>query len=123
MITLNQIHKIEDERNRIKKETYKMLYEKAAKKIKTAVESKQSSATVTTPSILIGQPLYNVTKATNYIIRQFKLGGFVISNYDNVDTFTISWPSVKRHVKTDNEDLGLSSLVNLRKIATNIRNK
>ena len=96
MITLNQIHKIEDERNRIKKETYKMLYEKAAKKIKTAVESKQSNVTVTVPSILIGQPLYNVTKATNYIIRQFKLGGFVISNYDNIDTFTISWPSVKR---------------------------
>ena len=123
MITLNQIHNIERERKRITKETYKLLYEQLSRKIKRAVDDRKSYATLQVPTIYIGQPLYNVSKATKFLMRQFTLGGFTVSNYNELEhTFTVSWPKAdKKHPTPPVVTENLHSFVNLRKMASKLR--
>ena len=129
MITVNQIQHIEDDRNKLKKETYQLIYDKLSRKIRNAVQIKQSDVILSVPRVYIGQPLYDVHKATKYIIRQFKRGGFIITNINMYDcSFNVSWPRLKKNrlpiesrIQESPDEFDLTSLANLKKIANNMR--
>ena len=54
MISVNDISKVVDKRNRIKKETYVKLYEQVTRKIKRAVEIKQLYVDFEVPMMVLG---------------------------------------------------------------------
>ena len=131
-ISINEIHKIEDNRKKIKKETYKKIYEQVSKKIKNAVELGQKNVFIRIPTFVLGLPSYDIEKACIYIQRQFTNGGFYVCKTSEIDLY-ISWCKEKnkkhnsqsRQHEIDTEmidDPSLPSLVNLKKLASRYKN-
>lgn len=132
-ISINEIHKIEDNRKKIKKETYKKIYDQVSKKIKTAVELGQKNVFIRIPTFIMGLPSYDVKKACAYVQRQFINGGFYVCKTSEIDLY-ISWckeknknyksqPQPQRDMDTDMiDDPSLPSLVNLKKLASRYKN-
>lgn len=132
-ISINEIHKIEDNRKKIKKETYKKIYDQVSKKIKNAVELGQKNVFVRIPTFILGLPSYDVEKACIYVQRQFINGGFYVCKTSEIDLY-ISWCKEKNkksksqsqsqhEMDTDMiDDPSLPSLVNLKKLASRYKN-
>ncbi|MAT63987.1 MAG: hypothetical protein CL881_09360 [Dehalococcoidia bacterium] len=124
MISVDEISRITDKRNRIKKETYVKLYEQVSRKIRRAVDVGNKGVIVEIPSFLIGYATYDRLKATAYIKRQLELAGFnvvVSGNY----ILTIRW-KVKKGVKCaeetyNNMNEDFPTLINLKKAANRYR--
>lgn len=132
LISINEIHKIEDNRKKIKKETYKKIYDQVSKKIKNAVELGQKNVFVRIPTFILGLPSYDVGKACIYVQRQFINGGFYVCKTSEIDLY-ISWCKEKNkkpkshsqpaEMDTDMiDDPSLPSLVNLKKLASRYKN-
>ena len=127
-ISIDEIHKIEDNRKKIKKETYKKIYDQVSKKVKNAVDLGHKNVFVRIPTFILGLPSYDVEKACIYVQRQFTNGGFYVCKTSTIDLY-ISWckEKNKKHSsssKSQNEmdtdmidDPSLPSLVNLKKLA------
>mgnify|MGYP003332927085 FL=1 len=126
MLTVDEIHKIEKNRNEIRKEIYKKIYESFTKKIKNAVQLNQKNVLLKVPSFLIGYPAYDVNKASTYLIRQLNLGGFTVTCLSDTDLH-VSWIKKKKkstpkrehtHVDEFEDPHDIPSLVNLKKLAS-----
>lgn len=122
MISLEDIQKIQRNKNRIKKETYLKIYDKCNKKIRTAVELNQKQVFFQIPKWIVGYPAYDLQKAGDYIQRQLENGKFIVSRISLVDIY-ISWnkkeqcPPDKIPLQEDDET-SLTSLMNLKKMAS-----
>ena len=73
MISIDEISRLAEKRNKLKKETYTKLYEQISKKIRQSVEMGQKYLFVQIPSFVMGYPHFDRTKATQYLIRQLNL--------------------------------------------------
>tara|TARA_B100000401_G_C52812500_1_gene724616 strand:+ start:906 stop:1289 length:384 start_codon:yes stop_codon:yes gene_type:complete len=123
MISIDEISKITDKRNRLKKETYVKLYEQISKKIRQSVELGQKYVFVQVPSFVMGYPHFDRTKAVHYLIRQFEIGGFFVQHIGEFE-LCISWQPrrVKKEEKIEEDDMeDFPTLVNLKKTANKYR--
>ena len=124
MITIDEISKIADKRKRLKKETYVKLYEQISKKIRQSVELGNKYVFVQIPSFVMGYPHFDRRKATDYLIRQFQISGFMVQSVGEFE-ICISWRAkkVEKHIeeKPEEDFEDFPTLVNLKKTANKYR--
>ena len=126
MISVDEISKIADKRNKLRKETYVKIYEQVSKKIRQTVELGHKFLAVQIPAFLVVFPTFDRLKATQYIKRQLDLGGFDTRCIGDHEIY-ITW-SIKKKNKAvanetmDTEEFGdFPSFVNLKKVANKYR--
>ena len=90
MISVEEISRITNNRNRMKKETYVELYKQISRKIRRAVEAQKKRVNFEVPAFLVGYPVYDRLKATSYLKRQLELGGFIVHITGNFG-LSITW--------------------------------
>ena len=78
MISIDEISRITEKRNHLKKETYTKIYEQISKKIRQSVDLGHKYLFCQIPSFVMGYPHFNRAKALQYIKRQFEIGGFTV---------------------------------------------
>ena len=128
-LRIEELQKIEKQRREIKKEIYKKIYEQLTKKIKLSVEMSQKQVFLRVPTYVVGYPTYDVKKATDYIERQFNLGGFIVHRVSEVDIY-VSWQTKKKSrpsamapsTQEEVDDDSLPTLINLKKLASKYKN-
>ena len=126
MISIDEISRLAEKRNRLKKETYTKLYEQLSKKIRQSVEMGQKYLFVQIPSFVMGYPHFDRTKATQYLIRQLNIGGFTVQVIGEFE-LCISWrpkkiKSEKLKEEENNDTLeDFPTLINLKKTANKYR--
>jgi hypothetical protein len=124
MISIAEIHKIEKERRRIKKEIYTKIYEQFCKKIRNAVELTSKGVILRVPTFLMGYPTFDRLKSATYLKRQLENGGFKVDVLSHID-FYVTWNTPKSQTQTQTqeieEDISLPSLINLKKLASKHR--
>jgi hypothetical protein len=122
-MNVEDIHKIEKHRKKIKKEIYVKIYEQFSRKIKNAVHMNQIQVFLKVPSFLIGYPTYDLIKAATYLERQLINSGFNVVRFDNIN-FHISWNKKRKNRKKEEEEEeedNFPTLVNLKKTANKLR--
>jgi len=123
MISINDISRITEKKNKIKKETYMRIYEQISRKLKQSVDVGGKYVYAEIPAFVLGCPNYDRYKATAYIKRQFELGGFIVT-VPNDFQLLITWRIKKekeRKKKEENTDEDFPTLVNLKKFANKYR--
>ena len=123
MISVKDIQKIESERRRARKETYREILKQFDKKIRYAVEVGDRQVFLSTPNMLFGFPLYDVSSATVYLARQLRNLGYKVQELGGPDLY-VTWDvrgtgSSEPEVFDDGGDI--PSLINLKKVASRIR--
>ena len=102
MISIDDISKIAEKRNKLKKETYTKIYEQITKKIRQSVDMGNKYLFAQIPSFVMGYPQFDRIKAMHYIIRQFQIGGFMVQMVGEFE-ICISWrPTKKNKSKEEN---------------------
>jgi hypothetical protein len=122
MISVDEITRLTEKKNKLKKETYVKLYEQASRKIRHAVEFGVKYALFQVPSFLMGYPMFDRFKAAAYVKRQLERGGFTVTVVGDHE-LSITW-RVKKVVSEKNseeEPEDFPSLVNLKKAANKYR--
>jgi hypothetical protein len=125
-ISIEDIQNIEKNKKQIKKQIYKKIYDQFTKKIKTGVELGHKQIILRIPQFLVGFPTYDLKKAGDYIQRQFELSNFIVHRISVVDIY-ISWAlqtkvSPRETPEVDDRDMSLTSLINLKKMASKYKN-
>lgn len=127
MISVDEISKITEKRNRLKKETYTRIYEQISNKIRKNVEFGNKQLFAEIPAFVVGYPTFDRLKATQYIKRQLELGGFQVSMVNDYEIY-ITWnvkknkPKTKKEPQHDDAEFGdFPSFVNLKKAANKYR--
>jgi hypothetical protein len=120
MITAHDIQQIEARRRNIKKDTYKHILELFDKKIRSAVALGFPHATMDVPPFVWGFPVYDIASAQAYLKRQLQKLGYTVQEQGN--TLKVTWGKAQLAPISEGPDdeEGLPSLVNLRKIASKI---
>lgn len=129
MIRVDDISRLTEKKNKLKKETYIKLYEQVSRKIRQSVDFGAKSTAYHVPGFLIGYPMFDRYKATAYIKRQLERGGFhvvIMGDYE----IHVTW-----RVKKEKKDAGpptgpvgpptgeddFPTLINLKKAANKYR--
>lgn len=123
MISVDEINKITDKRNKLRKETYIKIYEQISKKIRQTVEFGNKHLFIMIPSFVVGYPAFDRLKAAHYIKRQLDLGGFHTKFVGDHEIY-ITWSKKKKtkHKEESVEEFGdFPSFVNLKKVANKYR--
>lgn len=124
MIRVDEIARLVEKKNRLKKETYTKLYEQASRKIRQSVDFGGKRALFQVPGFLLGYPMFDRYRATAYIKRQLERGGFDVAVVGDHELH-ITWRVKKTHAapqdptSTDAEDF--PTLINLKKAANKYR--
>jgi hypothetical protein len=124
MISVDEINKITDKRNKLRKETYVKIYEQVSKKIRQTVVFGNKHLFITIPSFVVGYPAFDRLKAAHYIKRQLDLGGFQTRFVGDHEIY-ITWSNKKKTKPKEQEpteEFGdFPSFVNLKKVANKYR--
>jgi|TARA_B100001113_G_scaffold304655_1_gene265043 hypothetical protein len=127
MISVDDISRIAEKRNRLRKETYVKLYEQISKKIRQSVELGHKYVFVQIPSFVMGYPHFDRIKATQYLVRQLHIGGFMVQHIGDFE-LCISWrprklknDTQKKQNEEDDQLEDFPTLVNLKKAANKYR--
>lgn len=122
MISVDEITRRTEQKNKLKKETYVKLYEQVARKIRQSVEFGSKYALFQVPSFLLGYPMFDRYKATAYIKRQLENGGFEVAVTNGYELH-VTWKVKKKKVTPEQapEEEDFPTLVNLRKAANKYR--
>lgn len=121
MISVDEISRLTDKRNQMKKETYVKIYEQISRKIRRTVDARGKRTVAEIPSYLVGYPSFDKYKAARYLKRQLENNGFQVVITGDV-VLDISWEVKKvpkKQQETEEEDF--PSLINLRKAANRYR--
>ena len=128
MISVQEIHALENKRKTIKKQIYTKIYEDISRKIRSAVSMGHKQIITRVPTYLFGYPAYDINKACQYMKRQLEHSGFVVHIFTQGDLY-ISW---KKEEKRDTvhyctreqeqeQEEDFPTFVNLKKIANKLR--
>ena len=123
MISVRDIQKIESERRNARKETYREILKQFDKKIRYAVEVGDRQVFLSTPNMLLGFPLYDVSSATSYLARQLRHLGYQVQELGGPSLY-VTWDVRGGHPEPEIYDDGgvdIPSLINLKKVASRIR--
>lgn len=123
MFSVKEALKIQEKKNSIKKETYKAVLQTLLAKIKIAVENGKSYTFVNVPVFIVGYPVYDRKKATDYMSRQLNNLGYTTTKYTEFDIY-VTWKKEKntRSIKEKEQFPELPPFINLRKFAQKINN-
>ena len=118
MISVNDIHKLEDKKKAVRKEIYKKIYEQFCKKIKLSVELGLKSVVLTIPNFVLGYPTFDQNKAALYLGRQLTNAGFFVKHISPLE-LDVNWKrkNKKKEEETHYEEYNFPTLINLKKIA------
>jgi hypothetical protein len=124
-LTIQEIQRIDEKRSKIKKEIYTRIYEDCCRKIRSAASLGETQAFIKLPTFLFGYPTFDIVKVSKYTKRQLEHGGFsVIIISDPVELY-VSWKQARSTqsvvVVTQEEDVTLPNLMNLKKLANKLR--
>lgn len=121
MLRAQDIQLIENNRRSRRKETYKHILETFDKKIRAVVPLGITHVLLEVPSFVFGYPFFDHEAAIIYLKRQLENLGYKVTRTDHV--LVVTWaraaPSATEQPEPDNDE-GLPSLMNLRKIASKI---
>lgn len=124
MISVDEISKITEKRNKLRKETYIKIYEQVSKKIRQTVEFGNKHLFIVIPSFVVGYPAFDRLKAAHYIKRQLDIGGFQTKFVGDHELY-VTWTTKKKaaeSTKETTEEFGdFPSFVNLKKVANKYR--
>ena len=126
MISVKEIHELENKRKIIKKEIYKKLYEDVSRKIRGAVSVGHKQTIAHVPGYIFGYPTYDHDKACSYVKRQLEHSGFEVYKLERGELY-ISWNKEKTgtrapSVAPEEDEEDFPTFVNLKKIANKLRN-
>jgi hypothetical protein len=125
MISVDEISRLMEKKNKMKKETYVKLYEQVSRKIRQSVDFGSKWTSFQVPGFLIGYPMFDRYKATAYIKRQLERGGFdvvVMGDHELHVTWKIKKVSeTKQEPEISIEDF--PTLINLKKAANKYRSR
>tara|TARA_R110002096_G_scaffold306342_1_gene501038 strand:+ start:173 stop:562 length:390 start_codon:yes stop_codon:yes gene_type:complete len=123
MISVNEISRLTDKKNKLRKDTYIKIFEQVSRKIRLSVDFGSKFTVFQVPSFLIGHPMFDRYKATTYIKRQLERGGFeVVITGDH--ELHITWKIKKvseNKVESENALEDFPTLINLKKAANKYR--
>lgn len=126
MISVNEISKIAEKRNKLRKETYVKIYEQISKKVRQSAEFGNKFLLASIPSFVVGFPAFDRIKALHYIKRQLDLGGFTTRIVGEHELY-IAWTTKKKSTPQPKEEIlteefgDFPSFVNLKKVANKYR--
>jgi hypothetical protein len=130
MINVKAIRKIEEAKTRVRKETYRKIYEQFCRKIQNAVTLGNKQVMLQVPPVLLGFPMYSIESAGVYLKRQLELAGFHVTAV-NAGVLYVSWlpqtskksPPPQTAEPSDESlfDDTLPTLINLKKAANRAR--
>lgn len=119
MISVDEISRLTDKKNKLKKETYVKIYEQVSRKIRQSVDFGSKFAVFQVPSFLIGHPMFDRYKATAYIKRQLERGGFDVTITGDHELH-ITW-RIKKVSEPITPVEDFPTLINLKKAANKYR--
>jgi Family of unknown function (DUF5759) len=120
VLSASEAQQLVTNRHRIKKEIYKTIMERFDRQIRNAISIGHSSARLEIPPFIFGFPLYDLSKATRYLMRQVQNLGYY-TELQGEYTIRVSWSAPSKVIVTEpNEEF--PTLINLRKIASKIKN-
>ena len=103
MISVNEISKIAEKRNKLRKETYVKIYEQISKKVRQSAEFGNKFLLASIPSFVVGFPAFDRIKALHYIKRQLDLGGFTTRIVGEHELY-IAWTTKKKSTPQPKEE-------------------
>ena len=103
MISVDELSKISEKRNKLRKETYVKIYEQISKKIRQSAEFGNKFLLVSVPSFVVGFPAFDRFKAVHYIKRQLDLGGFYTRLVGDYEIY-VSWTYKKKTNKSEKHE-------------------
>jgi len=118
-LTIKELQKIDDKKNKIKKDTYTHIYDDCCRKIRSAASLNEKQIFLKIQKYVFGYPTFNVEKATAYIKRQLVNGGFHVVQLSS-DELYVSWTPVSKKsepVVDNTPEETLPNLINLKKLA------
>jgi hypothetical protein len=127
MISVRDIQKIENEKNKARKDTFREILKQFDKKIRYAVEVNEKQVFLSVPAMIFGYPLYDIKSATMYLARQLKRLGYTVQELGGPNLY-VTW-ELKRNnnhyeeSEDKQDEFELPTLVNLKKMASQIRSK
>ena len=120
MVSVQELQKLEKNKQKIKKEIYTKIYYQFSNKITRNAELSQKHTYLTIPPFLLGYPTYSLKNAAKYIARQFERSGFDVQIYGDINLL-VQWKVKKDKTPEENhepnDDGSFPSLMNLRKTA------
>jgi hypothetical protein len=124
MISIKDVHAIEERRRLIKKEIYSKIFEDLSRKIKNAVGIGHKQVILRVPTYMWGYPTYDIDKVITYMIRQFKNSGFTSYSVGKTEIY-VSWrrEKEKKVEQPTVEEEEFPTFVNLKRTANKLRNK
>ena len=129
MISVEEIHALENKRKTIKKEIYTKIYEDISRKIRSAVGIGHKQIIVRVPGYIFGYPTYDHNRACQYMKRQLEHSGFIVHVFAQGELY-ISWqkkekqeklPPRGHHQGEEKDEEDFPTFVNLKKIAKKLR--
>jgi len=125
---MDRIQKIQENKKQVKKETYKKIYDQFMRKITKAVENNFSQVFLETPVFVVGYPMFDRDKATQYIKRQLERARFRVIQITQYELYISFLKTKTKKVKEPEQppkfsDDEFPTLMNLKKAANNLRNK
>jgi hypothetical protein len=125
-VTARELAERERKRLDVKKATYKAILEQFSRKISNAASLGSHDLILTTPTFVIGYPVYDVSVATAYIQRQLTRLGYK-TRLVTPTSLHVSWskpePSTHTVVIDHSQEEDMSGLASLARTANKIRAK
>jgi hypothetical protein len=88
---INELKKIQNDKNENRKKVFVIVLQQCIKRVKYI--SKNSNSTecwYTIPKLIVGQPLFNIEKCSEFLLEELNTLGFKTS-YMHPDNIHISW--------------------------------
>lgn len=105
-MSLNDLVRIQEERDRKEKNLYKIVYEKITTNINNIGLSGGVNCYYTIPPFIIGYPLINIPQTLEYVVQKLiKKGFYVLLVPGTVDTIFISWEISLQQKKRKNAEI------------------
>jgi len=124
-LTVQEIQRIDEKKSKIKKEIYTRIYEDCCRKIRSAASLGETQLFIKLPIFLFGYPTFDTIKASKYTKRQLEHGGFSVIIISEPHELYVSWKQQKiihqPATITQEEDVTLPNLMNLKKLANKLR--
>ena len=125
-LTIQEIQRLDEKRSKIKKEIYTRIYDDCCRKIRSAASLGETQVFLKLPTFLFGYPAFDIVKASKYTKRQLEHGGFSVVIISDPHELYVSWKQKKTKgtspsILSQEEDVTLPNLMNLKKLANNLR--
>lgn len=129
MFSIREVAKIQENKKKVKKETFTIILKKMTNRIKEHVTKGEKSAFVNVPSFIVGYPPYDLVFATKYMARQLIRLGFAVS-IPKAGQVYVSWkiipskqPKKDKKQETFDDVDDLRSLMVIKDTASKLRRK